>query len=770
MTRNIGQWASIGPTLILEDLGATGRVTTIAIDPSQPSTLYAGALTGTGVGGCGIWKTLDRGNTWHPIADALPSLKVSALAIAPGQPQTVYAAILSRSSDSGSLYRSNDAGGTWTLVGQSPALRGRALIIDPTTPSRMFMATAQGVHRSIDGGAGWVTVLAPAGASVSDLAIDPTVPSRLLAGVCRPTSDAVAGVYETNDSGTTWRKLTGCPGGLLPTNTAGRTIRIALGIDRTYVGFQTAASWSLYRTGDIGCLAGGQHEQLWQAGWVAGSAIAPTLWSFLYVLPGDNDVVYATGTDLRRSTDGGTTFALVGGPHVDHHAFAADPGDANAIYVGTDGGIYRSTNRGATGSWSFVGRGMANTEFYAIAHAPTNPALVFGGTQDNGTIRSRPGDTIWDWIRGGDGATVAIDPTDEGIVYAMYQYASSIAKQVYGGGWQPLNAGLPLGSTCFNLHFQVHPTDPSILLASCGSLWRTTTQPPGDWRAIFPPAGFPSTAGGVVRSAVDPSRDIYYAATNGGELYAGVGGAGWERVFDVLALTGNRNTIRDVTVDPDDPAVVYVALGGETAGRVVLLRRTDPHLLAMAATGISGDLPAGVHVTALAVDRMNAQTVYAGTDDRAVFRGRYIAASGTWRWDLYSNGLPAATAVQELLVHPTTGVLRAGTSGRGAYEVDTDYPIGSVLALEGVPTYLRIHDSGGYGPPTDRIDGEVVFKLDADEQRAFGFSLRIGAGRQANVGMLRLLRRAFAARTRVRVEYVRTGIHNGRAFRLSTRA
>jgi hypothetical protein len=106
--------------------------------------------------------------------------------------------------------------------------------------------------------------------------------------------------------------------------------------------------------------------------------------------------------------------------------------------------------------------------------------VVIGGTQDNGTVQSRSSGTVWDWVRDGDGGTVDIDPTDEKTLYAMYQYASSISKQTNGGAWQPLNANLQMTSTCFNLHVQVHPGQPTTMLASCTSLWRTTTtQPPG---------------------------------------------------------------------------------------------------------------------------------------------------------------------------------------------------------------------------------------------------------------------------------------------------
>ena len=238
------------------------------------------------------------------------------------------------------------------------------------------------------------------------------MPTRLYAGVSHATSDAAAGVYATRDSGATWVKQLGCPGGALPANVAGRTIRLAVSGNRIYASFKTRDAFVVYRTTDVACLVGGVPERTWQKGWTVGSDIAPTLWSFLYAHPENADIVYATGTNFWRSTNGGASFSIMSGPHVDHHAFAVDPSDGDVVYTGCDGGIYRSNRRGASGSWSFVGEGMTNTEFYDIGEARTDPGLVIGGTQDNGTLKKRANGTVWDEIKGGDGATVDVDPTD----------------------------------------------------------------------------------------------------------------------------------------------------------------------------------------------------------------------------------------------------------------------------------------------------------------------------------------------------------------------
>jgi photosystem II stability/assembly factor-like uncharacterized protein len=761
----IGRWRSLGPTLITEGLGATGRVTSIAIDETDSSMIYTGSLSGnpSQVGGAGIWKTTDRGASWRPIGDDLPGLRIAAIALAPGAAAPLYAAIMGRGRSGGGLFVTDDDGAHWDRLSDDTRLTGRLLLIDPTTPERMFMAGPQAVLRSLDGGATWSALLAP-GAAISDLALHPTIPTRLYAGVSHDSNDTVAGLYESLDSGQTWTKLLGCPGARLPSGMAGHTIRLAVAPNRTYVAFKSPDEYLLYRTTDIGCSIGGRLESGWERGWTAGSDVAKTIWSYLYVHPGDPDIVYATGTSFRRSTNGGNGFSIVGGPHVDHHALAVDPSDHDLVYTGSDGGLYRSTDRGG-GSWSFVGEGMRNTEFYDLAHAATDPSVVIGGTQDNGTLQLRDGETVWSWIRDGDGGTVDIDPTDARILYAMYQYADSIARKVGDDGWHGLPNGLPIGSECFNLHFQVHPTNPKVLLASCESLWRTATnEPPGDWQAIFPPPGL-DIGGAVVRSTVDPRTNAYFAATSTGELWTGVNGANWVRVFDLASGCGAAaSTITDLDVDLDATGVLYLSTAATGSCRVVRLQRTGAPDLTMTPQDITFDLPADLIVSALAVDRLDPGAILAGTTDRGVYRGK-PGAAGVWHWDRYSDGLPLAVSITRLLAHPLTGIVRAGTCGRGVYEIDTDQPVGSVVAVEGRVSLLRVHDSGGFGPPHDRLDGEVVVRLDTIPARAFGFSLRPDVGEPRHDGMLDLLRSALIGDRRVRLEYVRTGLRNGRLFR-----
>jgi hypothetical protein len=489
--------------------------------------------------------------------------------------------------------------------------------------------------------------------------------------------------------------------------------------------------------------------------------------------PTNEDYLYLGGTYFWRSIDGGMSFELTSGQgsppdsaHVDHHGFAVRPNSSNIVYTLNDGGIYRSNDRGKKSTWQFLGDGIFNTEFYHIGLSKKNSDFITGGTQDNGTLRYSGPSTVWKMIRGGDGATVAIDPKNSDIHYSMGQYAGSIARWNQGNsGWDAMAKGLPEGAICFNLQYILHPQKADTLLAPCtfdctddgcsGGLWRITS-PSGTWSVILP-----EKSAVVSCTAVDGGSDVYYAGTNQGGLYAGPSGSSWSTVFTHPSGIG----FSDVEIDPDNRGIVYGSFATTGTGRIYRLSlKTSPPTLVQA-EDITSDLPTDLRVKCLAVDRMKPFTIYAGTG-AGVYRGRSTDGGKTWFWVSYNDGLPLAD-VRELAVHPLTGVMRAGTYGRGAFEVNTDHPIGSLLAASGKLTMVRVHDVGTkYGHPDDQLDVEVVVQLDATPGKAYGFKLRQGTSSTANKMMLDQLRSAFSGDEKVRLEYVRRGIKNSEIIRV----
>ncbi len=660
---NVNRWRSIGPSKIVEGIGYSGRLDSIAIDPTDPLIIYVASGAGHHgqlFAGAGVWKTIDGGSTWWPISDRLPSLNIAMLAIDPSAHSRIYAV-----TDDSGIFRSEDAGISWIQITSADKIddigwQNTVLLIHPTNPNILYITSNKGISRSEDRGKTWNLSL-NAGIGIN-LVMSSSNPDMLYAGING------SGIFKTTDGGGNWTKITSP---ILPTADFSRVL-LALSPNKPNI-LYSIFGLDLYRSDDYG------------SSWSKQSTLPPfPMISYISVDPVDPNIVYIGGvpnykpgenpSGFIRSIDGGINFAIKSGPHVDHHKLAINPTDPKIIYVTTDGSIFRSTDRGETGSWKFIGEGITNVQFYDIANSVTNADLVIGGTQDNGNVKYDGISTIWNSLDGdfGDGATVAIDPTNEKTLYAMGQFLHNkeekdeLSRSIDGGSnWKHIANGLPFG--CSNSHYQVHPTIPTTLLASCDSLWRTTTsEPPGDWKNIYQPL-----SGSIVRSAVDPNVDLYYAGANDGRIYAGPSGTNWKSVF----VHPNGQGVTDIEVDPNDSNTVYVSFEGTGSGRIYRLQRSSPTPDTMTDLDITSNLPAGPIVQTVAVG-WTPLTIYAGTN-HGVYRGS-ITDDGTWWWEPYNNGLPIADVI-DLEIHPITKVMRAGTFGRGAFEVNTGpfypYPV-----------------------------------------------------------------------------------------------
>ncbi|MEP7309159.1 MAG: hypothetical protein ABJA98_26950 [Acidobacteriota bacterium] len=702
-----GQWRSIGPAHVtapalpdnkppLGEYNAVGRLTTIAIHPTNSQIIYVGSPGELGREGCGIWKTTNGGGTWQPVGDSLPTLAVAAIALDPTDPERVFIA----TADEG-IFRSDNGGNTWAnLSGPLPVRTNTtegdrtALLINPENHDVLYLSANSGVLRSTDGGVTWPISL---NGQVTNLVMDPVNPNVLYAGVLG------RGVFRTSDGGVvrnrSWSSQTQSPlpasipsirGPLLalshPIGDTSETVYALYPISPTRSG---DPSWELFRTTD---------GRSWSSLFSCTSGSNGCLFFVVSADPTNNNLVFLAGPQLFISEIGRTPFTRVpavendrqpASPHGDYWELTFDRNDSANVFAGTDGGIYRSSNHGQTGSWSFIGHGITNVEMYDIAQAATDPNRLIAGTQDNGNVLYS-GSEVWDHfpesqIQGGDGAAVAIDPTDANIMYFMAGQKQDSLKQVAGSSFfrfiQPFSFGLPslatMSCAMFNSTFflQVHPTVPTTLLASCGSLFRTTTNsPPGFWTAFFK-----TTAGHVVRSAIDAASNLYYAGTDTGTLFAvPADGSEPQRVFG----NASPQNVSDIEVDPAHQDVIYVSFAppfhinrpcadpaNAGQGRIFQVRRNAPMPNAtFSVTDITGNLQSTtLCVNALAVDPHTTSTLYAGTN-RGVYRGHSNAIGGPWTWEAYNNGMPPAD-VRDLEVHPLTGHIDAATYGRGAFEV-----------------------------------------------------------------------------------------------------
>lgn len=746
-----GQWFSIGPQQMMatrddpdpdkRQWKAAGRLTDIVVHPDDPLTIYAASPGADGNQGTGVWKTIDQGHIWAPISESLPTVSVAAMTLdSSTNPERVYIA----TPDFG-IFRSDDAGTSWTNV--HPGVMGihsnigdgdrTVLLVDPAHPRVLYLTTRYGVERSDDFGRSWRRVLG--GGEATALVMDPRNHDVLYAaivgrGVYRTETGGVdpeTGGVDPTPGGPLWtRQAIGPADYGPPFPTYGMLLAISHPIsdmDETVYALLGSTSipggYSLFRT----TTAGRSWDQTprWGCG-----VLDPTTdqerdaqyechFSVMAVDPADKDQVYFGGPILRVSRDGsqGTDFDRVpavgndwqpASPHGDYHGLAFDPTDPSVIYAASDGGAYMSTNHALENTWTFIGDGITSAELMDIAPAATDPNRMMGPTQDNGTMlfdRSQDNGRVWEHFEccAGDGGVSAIDPTDASILYQGGRYPNELWQRVGGGEWEYLSVGLPTNAqrTCatydLTFHFQIHPTVPTTLFASCVSLYRTTSNvPPGQWTPIFTPPG-----GQVVRSAVDPLRDLVYGGTNQGQIFRGpaLGTAvgDWPKVFTHPASL----QLSDIEVD-SRREIVYASFAphmgggqdcGAVAGRVYKLAPTLPGG-DLYPTDITGDLPTGLCVNAVAIDPRLPRTVYAATT-KGVYRGRSNATGGPWAWQSYNNGMPYAYVI-DLEVHPLTGHLVAATYGRAAFELapETVLPIGIDIKPDTAENVINIKSRG----------------------------------------------------------------------------
>jgi photosystem II stability/assembly factor-like uncharacterized protein len=467
-------WRGIGPA----SMG--GRIDDIAVVERNPYIYYVGFATG------GVWKTTNNGTTFHPVFDTYSTASIGDIAIAPSNPDIVWvgsgeANNRQSSSFGDGIYKSTDAGKTFTRMGLENSQTIARIIIDPKDPNIVYAAVLghlfgpnreRGIYKTTDGGRTWSNVeFIDEDTGFTDLSMDQSDSKTLYAASYqrRRTSWGFngggpgSGLWKTTDAGKTWTKLqgNGLPEGLLG--------RIGIDVSRSNPSV-------IYAQIEVGASVGtGGEEQV-----IPGASPTPTpspsatpvasptpdpkksgVWrsddkgktwrvvatcftaanctennrsmyySQIRVDPSNPENIFVGGLNFSKSTDGGKKFISLqsGIAHSDHHAIWIDPKNGNHILIGNDGGLDVTYDQGAT--WEFINT-IPAAQFYAIAADMRKPYYVYGGLQDNGSwggpsqTRNNAGITNADWFRtgGGDGFYSQADPNDYNIVYAESQNGS----------------------------------------------------------------------------------------------------------------------------------------------------------------------------------------------------------------------------------------------------------------------------------------------------------------------------------------------------------
>ena len=396
----------------------------------NPMLFYMGAAGG------GVWKTEDAGSSWENISDGFFGGSIGAVEVAPSDPNIIYVGggevtVRGNVSHGYGMWKSYDAGKTWTNVGLNDSRRIPRVRVHPKNPDIVYAAVLghlygpnqeRGVFKSVDGGQSWKKVLFTNEESGAvDLVIDPNNPRILYASTWKilrtpyslESGGEGSGLWKSTDGGDNWKEITRSKG--LPKGMVG-IIGVAVSpVDSNRVWAQIeAADGGLFRSDDAGSTWTkiNSERKLRQRAWY---------YTRVYAGPKNIDEVYVVNVSFWRSGDGGKTFSSIRTPHGDHHDLWIDPDNPNRMAIADDGGVQVSFSRGAT--WSTY-QNQPTAQFYRVTTDNHFPYRIYGAQQDNSTVRilhrgqrGSIGERDWEPTAGGESGHIAPDPTNPEIVY-----------------------------------------------------------------------------------------------------------------------------------------------------------------------------------------------------------------------------------------------------------------------------------------------------------------------------------------------------------------
>lgn len=692
------RWRCIGPH-------RGGRVLAVSGVHGEPDTYYFGAVGG------GVWKTTDSGRTWTPIFDGQPIASIGALAVSTSEPNIIYvgtgeADMRSDISYGAGMYKSIDAGKSWSYIGLSDTRQIGRVLVDPKDADIVLVAALghgfgpnaeRGVYRTTDGGKTWTRVLSKdENTGAIDLAYDPDNPKVVFASlwnVHRPAYSTYApitgpggGIYKSTDGGVTWKEIIGHG---LPAATSNGSILTYVDIGRTgldvvagqhgkrvFALIDAGKASGLYRSDD-----GGDQWSLVSTD----SRILSRGWYFGEVRsdPKNPDVVYVSNVSLYRSLDGGKTFkAIRGAPGGDdYHSLWIDPENSRRMISGVDQGTIITVNGGKTwSSWY----NQPTAQFYHVAVDNQFPYWVYGAQQDSGTAavvsRSDYGQiTFRDWhpIGAGESGYILPDPVNPQFVYGgstggeLYRFDTKTG-QVQDVSPTPAGLGTKVTqrypwTTPIAFSFQA----PHALYQSSQFLMKTADGGKS-WKTISPdltlrPGEKEEEAKGVIYT-IAPSPiaagTIWIGTDNGLIQLTRNDGQIWTEVSPKDLLPWSMISLIDAS--PHDLATAYAAIDRHQMDDIA------PHIYRTHDSGktwaeITNGIPATAYVHAVREDPIRKGLLFAGTET-----GVYVSFNDGDSWQPLQLNLPI-TPVRDLVVKGNDLVV--ATHGRSFWILDDISPL-----------------------------------------------------------------------------------------------
>jgi photosystem II stability/assembly factor-like uncharacterized protein len=731
----------------------SGRIAAIdAIREGKRLTVYIGSASG------GVWKSVNGGTTYKPVFDKQAVQSIGALAIDRRNPKVVWAGTgesWTRNSVSigDGIYKSVDAGETWTNMGLPDSERIAKIIIDPSDSNTVYACVPgklwsdsddRGVYKTSDGGKSWTKVLKGTNASTgcSMMSIDPQNPKTLFAGMWdfrrkgwtfrsggeSTSAPSGSGLFKSTDGGATWNDLNGAG---LPAKPWGR-VAVSVAPSRPNVVYAFVEAEppmnGLYRSDDSGRtweLRDRSQNMIWRAFYFAN----------LIVDPKDENKIYKPGGGLIVSNDGGKSFSgITGGAHGDFHDVWVDPDNTDHLITGDDGGVWYSYDSG--NKW-WKAENLPVSQFYHVSVDNDMPYHVYGGLQDNSSWvgdSQYPGgitNSRWENIFGGDGFWVFADPSDHDSIYAESQggeLGRVNRKTLEIRGLKPL-PGYKEGKLRFNWNTPLHVSPNGTLYIGSQFLFRTRDHGQS-WERISPDLTTNDPAkqkqeesGGVIvdNSSAEMHTSIYTISEspkNANVIWAGTddgnvqltrdGGKTWTNVTANVPGLPKNAWVSYIDAGHFDEGTAYASFDLHTFGdmRPYAYRTADYGKTWTPVVAQNGNVRGYAHV--IRQDLVNPNLVFLGTE-----LGLWISLDGGNQWAQYKGADLPNVAVRDLVIHPRDNDLVIATHGRGIWIVDDITPLRALTPenlaresffIDSKPAVQRIRAFGGW------VNGDAAFE------------------------------------------------------------
>jgi photosystem II stability/assembly factor-like uncharacterized protein len=698
------KWRLVGPF-------RGGRVTAVTGVAGDPETFYFGGT------GSGVWKTTNGGQDWTPLFDKQPVSAIGAIAVAPSDPNVIYVGtgegcIRSTSSFGDGVYKSTDAGKTWTNVGLKDSRQIGRLVVHPKDANIAFVAALghefgpnaeRGVFRTLDGGKTWEKVLhRDDKTGAIDIAFDPTNSHILFAAMWQvirtpwgmTDGGPGSGLYKSTDGGSTWKRL---EGNGLPKATLGRIgVSVSGGDGNRVYALIEAEEGGLYRSDDAGekWTRINSDRNLYQRAWY---------YIHVFADPKNVDTVYILNVRSYRSIDGGKSFQQLHPPHGDNHGLWIDPTNPQRMILGNDGGATISVDGANT--WTRQDS-QPTAQIYHVAADNAFPYRIYGDQQDNSSvgIMSRSDAGVigrWDWypVGGGESGYFAPDPRDSNVVYGTGYMGQITRFDKRSGQVQELGEIPDItdgeGAAKLKHRYQwtspvvLSPLDPDVIYHGAEVLLKSTDRGM-TWTPISPDltrndkskqilAGGPIIFEDTGAEIYDTIFSIAPSPLERGEIWVGTDdglvqltrdeGKNWINVTPKQIPEFSRVSL--IEASPHDQATAYVVYDRHQNDdyRPYIFKTSD---YGKTWTKLTTGIPDGNFVRAVREDPKRKGLLYAGTET-----GVYVSFDDGAHWQSLQQNLPTAP-VHDLAMKDDD--LIAATHGRSFWILDDVTPLRQISA------------------------------------------------------------------------------------------